>query len=148
MSDGPSDCAMSAYDNSIRFIEARWPKEKMVDSVRKLGREGTFVLFYEEWLVHVVELVVDGVVTERWLVGPFDRKPYQMKDGGESWWTHAGHFEDHSLPPEVREAMNRANAKKVQLRRRPERKAGARTPRAEDAYHDGPPGHCDVPDRP
>ncbi len=95
MSDGPSDCAYAAEAQAEKFIKQRWPGAKRVCTATAAPKAGTVVLCYEEWLTHIVELVTNRQVVERWCCEPFTA-PYRLKIGKEDW--PVGHYDDNRLP--------------------------------------------------
>lgn len=111
MSDGISDAAASSHGNAMRLVASnrkRWPG-RLVDRESMVGEEGRFVLVYEEWLDHVVEVVSDGVVLERWLVGPFDFRPVRLApESAPPEWHRPGYYRHARLDPAVKEARRRS----------------------------------------
>ena len=97
MSDGPSDCAAIANRKARDFAQAHFPKVPKILCPTHAPKAGTVVLVYEEWLQHVVELVTNRKVTERWLVEPF-KEPKQLCITDEDW--PVGYYRDNHLPRE------------------------------------------------
>lgn len=85
MSDGMYDCFLNAQSNAHRLAERECHEYDVVDMVTC---EGTEVYIYEEHVTHVVELVVEGRVTRRWIVGPCEDdlgRELDVTAGGNSW---------------------------------------------------------------
>ena len=97
MSDGPSDCAYAAERKARKLAQDRWPKVPYALCPTHCPEHGTVVLVYEEWLQHIVELVTDRKVTERWLAEPF-KEPRQLCITDEDW--PVGYYRDKHLPRE------------------------------------------------
>lgn len=100
MSDGPSDCARNAESRAERFVKAKFPDVKLILSPSHAPKTGKVAVVYEEWLSHVIEVIVDRRVTERYLVEPSfvdpDKPPKRMPIGKEDW--PVGYYQDHSIP--------------------------------------------------
>ncbi len=100
MSDGPSDCARNAEARADRFVKAKFPGVKTIMSPSHAPKTGKVVVIYEEWLSHVVEVIVDRRVTERYLVEPEfvdrDKPPKKMPIDKDDW--PVGYYQDHSVP--------------------------------------------------
>ena len=100
MSDGPSDCARNAEARAERFVKAKFPSVKAIRHPSHAPKTGKVVVVYEEWLSHVIEVIVDRRVTERYLVEPSfvdpDKPPKRMPIGKEDW--PVGYYQDHNIP--------------------------------------------------
>jgi hypothetical protein len=60
---------------------------------------GKVVLIYEAWLDHVVEIIDNRLVAERWLVGPGYLKPEhkQLAIPADNGTWQAGYYQEHTL---------------------------------------------------
>lgn len=97
MSDGPSDCAAAANNKATELVKKRFPNVPRIFNKLYAPKTGTVVLVYEEWLQHVVELVTDRKVVERWLCEPF-KEPRQLCITDKDW--PVGFYDDNRLPRE------------------------------------------------
>ena len=73
MSDGPSDCARAAYKVALEFIRKTFPGLMVVEAPNLVPAKGKIVLVYEEYIDHIVEVVEDQRVTQRFRIDPFTR---------------------------------------------------------------------------
>ena len=99
MSDGPSDCAYAAEARAERLVAAKWPKVRRIHFAEDAPKQGIVLYVYETWLTHVVELITNRVVGQRWRCEPFD-EPKRMAIGKHDW--AVGYYHDHTLPKEVK----------------------------------------------
>ena len=95
MSDGPSDCAHAAETKAERLIAEHWPKLKRINYHTTAPRYGTVVYLYEEWLTHIVEVIVNRQVKERWVCEPFS-EPVRRKLSQDDW--PVGYYRENHLP--------------------------------------------------
>lgn len=84
MSDGPSDCARAAETKAEQLIAERWPKLRRIRYHSVAPKYGTAVYMYEEWLTHVVEIIVNRQVKERWVCEPF-QAPKRRRLTKDDW---------------------------------------------------------------
>ena len=96
MSDGPSDCVAAANSNARKFVATKYAKVPQILTPTHAPAKGTVVLVYEEWLKHIVELITDRQVVERWVVEPFKDKPKRLAIGKDDW--AVGYYREHHLP--------------------------------------------------
>jgi hypothetical protein len=71
MSDGLSDAAAAARARAERFVVSRYSSTRRIYRLEDAPQRGVVVYVYEEWLRHIVELVENRRVVERWLVEPY-----------------------------------------------------------------------------
>lgn len=95
MSDGMTDCARAAESRAEKLVKEKYPGIRQIQSPEEAPKHGTVVFVYEEWLDHVVELILDRQVKKRWLCPPF-KDPWPMSIGKEDW--AVGYYKDHRLP--------------------------------------------------
>jgi len=95
VSDGPSDCAYAAEAKAEKLIAQRWPGLKRIHHHTRAPRYGTVVYMYEEWLTHIVEVILNRQVKERWVCEPFS-EPVRRKLTIEDW--PVGYYENNHLP--------------------------------------------------
>ncbi len=95
MSDGPSDCAYAAEARALKFVEANYKGVKQIHTPTAAPARGTVILIYEEWLQHVVEVVTDRKVTQRYLAEPF-KEVRQMPITKDDW--PVGYYRDNHIP--------------------------------------------------
>jgi hypothetical protein len=95
MSDGLSDCAYAAEAHADELMLAKWPTVHKIHAASHAPKQGTVLVCYEEWLTHIVELITDRQVIERWCCEPFE-EPYRLKIGSADW--PAGYYDNNRLP--------------------------------------------------
>ncbi len=96
MSDGLSDAAYAAHAKAIKFCHDRYPGIKVVEWKTKVPRMGKVILVYEEWLDHVVEVIVDDRVQERWMIGCVSTAAPRRLTVSESNCS-TGYYADHRV---------------------------------------------------
>ncbi|MFA5377483.1 MAG: hypothetical protein WC455_17160 [Dehalococcoidia bacterium] len=99
MSDGMTDCADHARAAAHKLAAEQWPGYRVIQCAAQAPAHGTVIYIYETWLDHVIEVIENRLVVERWMVGPGYLKPQhkQLDKPADNGTWQVGYYQEHTL---------------------------------------------------